>query len=75
MNEIEMAVVPEKNYKVVSTPSIARKLLKDGYRVADIKPKHGHERETIFVFEVSGDFMNKLTEYIKEKKEVKDRAE
>ena len=38
-NKIEMAVLPE--YKIVSDPAIARKLLKDGYRIADIKPKRG----------------------------------
>ena len=35
--EIEMAIVPEG--KIVSDASIARKLIRDGYRIIDIKPK------------------------------------
>lgn len=68
MNQIEMAVVPEKENKIVSEASIARKLLKDGYRVVDIKPKRNRERETIFVFKNENGFMNKLSEYIQERK-------
>lgn len=71
-----MAVVPE--YKIITDAPIARKLLKDGYRIADIKPKRGKERESIFVFEVSPGFMEKMSEYIdsrKNKKESKDSKE
>ena len=66
-NKIEMAVVPENN-KIVNDASISRKLLKDGYRIVDIKPKKGHERETVLIFRVEGDFMNMLSKYIEEKK-------
>jgi len=69
MNQIDMAVVPEKGNKIVSEASIARKLLKDGYRIVDIKPKRGRNKETIFVFKNEYDFMEKLSEYIKERKE------
>lgn len=72
-NKIEMAVVPEKNYKIVNDAAISRKLLKDGYHIADIKPKRGHERETIFVFEVEGEFMGALDKYIAEKKERREK--
>lgn len=69
MNQIDMAVVPEKENKIVSEASIARKLLKDGYRVVDIKPKRGHERETIFIFKNEYGFMDKLGEYIQERRD------
>lgn len=70
--KIEMAVVPEKTCKIVNDASIARKLLKDGYKMVDIKPKRNHERETIFVFEISDGFMNKMDEYIVAKKNSRD---
>lgn len=64
-----MAVVPEN--KVVSDASIARKLLKDGYRIVDIKPKRGVPRASVFVFATDGDFMNTMNRYIQERKENK----
>jgi hypothetical protein len=41
--------------------------------MVDIKPKRNHERETIFVFEVSDGFMGKMEEYINAKKSGKDK--
>lgn len=67
--KIEMAIVPE--FKLVSDPAIARKLLKDGYRIADIKAKKGHERESVFIFKVENGFMEKMGEYIADRKESK----
>ncbi len=64
-----MAVVPQ--CKIVADASVARKLLKDGYKVVDIKPKKGRERESIFIFEVVPGFMEKMGEYIEEKKNKK----
>lgn len=75
MDQIEMAVVPEKECKIVSEASIARKLLKDGYQIVDIKPKRGHERETIFIFKNENDFMSRLGEYIQERKEKREKKE
>ena len=66
-NKIEMAVVPEN--KIVTEAAIARKLLKDGYTIVDIKPKKGAVRESIFVFKNVPGFMDKMGEYIAERKE------
>lgn len=66
---IELGVVPEIAYKVVTDPSIARKLHKDGFPIADIKPKRGRERESVFVFEATPVFMDRFNQYIKERKE------
>lgn len=66
---IELGVAPGKNYKIVTSAAIARKLLKDGFVIADIKPKRGHERETIFVFEVTDGFAGKLEQYTAERRE------
>lgn len=68
INNIDMAVLPQN--KIVSEASIARKLLKDGYKVTDIKPKKGRPRESAFVFEVAPGFMDKLEYYLNEKKAV-----
>ena len=70
-NRIELGVVPDKENKIVSDAAIARKLLKDGYRVVDIKPKRGREKESIFVFSVVPGFMDRLTMYINERRERK----
>ena len=37
-------------------PNVARKLLKLGYRVVDIKAKKEDARSTLFVFAVEGNF-------------------
>lgn len=66
-NNIEFAVVPKP--KVVSDPAISRKLLKDGYRIIDIKPKRGREKETVFIFENTNGFIDKLNEYLNDRKE------
>lgn len=75
MSVIEMAVVPEKEYKVVSDASIARRLLKDGYRIVDIKPKVGTPKASVFVFAIEGDFMDVMGHYIQERKEKFDKKE
>ena len=68
-NKIELGVVSEKNGKIVSEASIARKLLKDGYHIIDIKPKRGHARESVYVFENVAGFMDKFEQYVNERKE------
>lgn len=65
-NSIEMAVLPEN--KIVTNASVARKLIKDGYKIVDIKPKRNAVRESIFVFQVVPGFMEKMNEYVAEKK-------
>ena len=68
INNVEMAVVPD--CKLVPDASVARKLLKDGYKIIDIKPKRNRMRETVFMFEVVPGFMEKLEEYSPHKKNV-----
>lgn len=41
---------------MVLYPNIARKLIKKGYRIIDIKPKKENNCGSLFVFEVTGDF-------------------
>ena len=41
----------EKEYKCIFKPFVARKLLKEGNPIADIKPDRNNPIRTIFVFE------------------------
>ena len=66
INNVEMAVLPKG--KIVTEASMARKLIKDGYRVIDIKPKRGKARESVFVFEDVPGLSEKVDEYFSQKK-------
>lgn len=66
INNIDMAVLPK--CKIVSEASVARKLLKDGYRIIDIKAKKDRPRESVFIFEVVPGFMEKVEEYQAERR-------
>ena len=68
MNEVITAVVPGRQCKVVSDPAIARKLLRDGYKIVDIKPKKKFPRESAFVFESVNGFDKAYDKYMQERK-------
>lgn len=70
MNEVMTAVVPDMKCRVVSDPAVARRLIKDGFRVVDIKPKKNFVRETTFVFEVTDGFYDKMNMYVEERKQL-----
>ena len=42
-----------KQYKEIFTPYVARRLLKMGNPIYDIKPKKEDRNQTIFVFEIT----------------------
>lgn len=46
----------DKKYKEIFTPYVARRLLKMGNPIYDIKPQKENRDKTIFVFEVTGKF-------------------
>lgn len=50
----------DKKYKAIFTPYVARKLLKMGNTIVDIKPMKENPDKTIFVFEVNDKFNNDL---------------
>lgn len=66
IKNLETAVLPKN--KIVADAPVARKLIKDGYRVVDIKAKKNSPRESVFVFEVVPGFMEKMGEYVAERK-------
>jgi hypothetical protein len=57
-----------KEYKVIIKPSVARKLLKLGNPIIDIKPNKNNPTEaTVFVFEKTEKFVEDLKEQLKNK--------
>ena len=65
--------------KIVMYPNVARKLLKLGYKIVDIKPKKEDARSSLFVFAVEGNFkrdfnvlMREFEAWLQEKEADKD---
>lgn len=55
----------EKKAITIFTANVARKLLKDGYTLVDIKPDKTDEdgKRTVFVFKNENNIMEKIKEY------------
>lgn len=47
----------EKEYKVIANPRIARQLLHKNHKLVDIKPDKYVENASLFIFEVSEEFL------------------
>ena len=64
--QYEFGVVPnkpilnEKQYKTIFNPGIARRLLKLGNAIIDIKPDRNNSTKTLFIFEINEKFNNDL---------------
>ena len=70
---MEMNVKDTRQSRLIFDAKIARKLLKMGFVVIDIKPNRENTDKSIFVFENTEEFKQALTQIldeIKEKKEV-----
>jgi len=52
----------EKKYKGIFTPYVARRLLRMGNPIYDIKPDKKNPDKTIFVFEVTDKLKNDIIE-------------
>ncbi|WP_129598447.1 hypothetical protein [Anaerophilus nitritogenes] len=52
----------EKEVKVVKKGMIARKLLRKGYTIVDVRQHRKYLKSSVFVFEVTGDFYKDLEE-------------
>ena len=59
----------DKQYKIIFKPSLARKLLKDGNYVVDIKKSRDNENATVFVFENTEKFREDLSRILAENAE------
>lgn len=64
-----------KKAKTVFAPTVARSLLKLGYRIIDIKPNKRAPKETLFIFKVEGNFNSDLYKLSEELKTVKTQEE
>ena len=61
--------------RLVTDPRIARKLLKKGFVVIDIKPNKSNPDKSVFIFENTEEFkvaLEEVTTEIKSKEEVKE---
>ena len=64
--------------RLIFDAKIARKLLKQGFVVTDIKPNRENTDKSIFIFENTDEFkvaLNQVMDEIKDKKEVSDSPE
>jgi hypothetical protein len=64
--------------RLIFDAKIARKLLKQGFVVTDIKPNRENTDKSIFIFENTDEFkvaLNQVMDEIKAKKEVADSPE
>ena len=64
--------------RLVTDPRIARKLLKKGFVVIDIKPNKSNPDKSVFIFENTEEFkiaLEEVTTEIKAKEEVKEPVE
>ena len=63
--------------RLVTDPRIARKLLKKGYVVIDIKPNKSNPDKSVFIFENTEEFkiaLEEITAEVKAKEEVKEES-
>lgn len=51
----------DKKYKEIFTPYVARRLLKMGNPIYDIKPQKENRDKTIFVFEITEKFKEDMS--------------
>ncbi|WP_053956824.1 hypothetical protein [Inediibacterium massiliense] len=61
-NKREVKKMEEKEVKVVKKGMIARKLLRKGYTIVDVRQHRKYPKSSVFVFEVAGDFYKDLEE-------------
>lgn len=52
----------DKRYKEIFTPYVARRLLRMGNPIIDIKPDKNNRDKTIFIFEVTNKFNADIVE-------------
>ena len=69
------SVKDTRKSRLIFDAKIARKLLKQGFVVIDIKPNRENTDKSIFVFENTEDFQNALTQLMDEIKAKKEAEE
>lgn len=56
----------QKKYRCICSPCIARRLIRSGFRVVDIKPNKDEKDRTVFIFENTKAFSVVLSEIIED---------
>lgn len=64
-----------KEYKTIIRPDIARKMLKMGHIIHDIKANKEDKHKTVFVFKTDETFFNDLKSLLPAKAKIADEAE
>lgn len=59
----------EKSTKLIFKPTIARRLLKGGCQIVDIKPNKEDKAKTVFVFKIDENFKECLSSILKDREE------
>ena len=59
----------KKETKIVFEPQIARKLLKDGCQIIDIKPNKDDKKRTVFVFKNDDNFKEHIASILQKRNE------
>ena len=62
-------MVEERETKLIFSPNVARKLLKLGNTIIDIKPNRNNKLKTVFVFKNDEHFRNTYGEAVTKKED------
>jgi predicted CoA-binding protein len=54
----------KKDAKVIFSPQLANFLLKKGYTIIKLKPKHNTENETVYVFRLDDGLLQAIEEWM-----------
>ena len=54
----------EKTAKIIFSPQLANYLLKKGYTIIKLKPKHENPQESVFVFKIEEGFFEVVNEWL-----------
>lgn len=57
----------KKTSKLIFSPQLANYLLQCGFVVIELKPKHGAENETVFVFRYDPGLEEQITVWLEER--------
>ena len=54
----------KKDSKIIFSPQLANYLLKHGYEIIKLKPKHDNPNETVFVFKLVDGFFEAMEDWM-----------
>lgn len=54
----------KKDAKIIFSPQLANFLLARGYTIIKLKPKHGNENETVYVFKLEDGLLDSIEDWM-----------